>query len=358
MKIKSIKVQKFNIELKESLKIALGVLDKSPNVLVEIETDNGITGIGEAAFTSFVLGDIQEAQLSAVENYLKPALIGEDPRDIERLEAKMDNVLKGNTGAKAAVDTALYDILGKIYQVPLYKLLGGYKNYYESDITIGIDEPEHMGQKARKYADEGYSVLKIKVGTDYKKDIERIKKIRESIGYDIKLRLDANQGWNHKEAIYVINKLSEYDIELVEQPVPSDDIDGLAFIRRNVSVPIMADESVLSPQNALRLIKAEAVDLINIKLAKSGGLFKAKKICDIAEAAGIQCMIGCMLESKIAITAAAHLAAACKNITRVDLDSPLYIKGEPVVGGVTPKAGKIYLSDEPGLGIGEVKLNF
>lgn len=351
MKIIDVKVDKFDIKLKDPITVALGTVDKTRNVLVEIKTDEGLIGIGEGAPLEIVTGDTQESILAAIDHLLKPVIIGEDPRDMEKLQYKMNRAIKQNTSAKAAVDIALYDLLGKMYKTPVYKLLGGNDNLYESDLTIGIDDPNIMGMKAKGFAEEGYSFIKVKVGIDTYQDIKRVKRIREAVGPNVKIRLDANQGWNAKEAVHVIRKLEEYDIELVEQPVPRYDIKGLAFIRNRVDVPIMADESVFSTEDAMRLIKEEAVDLINIKLMKAGGLFNAKRICDLAEAANIECMVGCMIESRIGITAAAHLVAASRNITRVDLDAPLYLKDDPVLGGVYPKPGKIYLTDDIGLGV-------
>lgn len=356
IKITNITVQRYNLKLKEPFKIALGTITEAKNVLVIIETDTGLKGYGEAVEMPFVTGEVQSGIISAIENHISPILIGEDPRNIERIITKMDVALQGNMAAKAGVDIALHDLVGKIAKMPLYQWLGGYENHYESDITIGISETGIMVEKALKAMRMGYSALKIKVGIDSRKDVERVKKIREAVGPKIIIRLDANQGWQPKEAIHVINQLSSFDIELVEQPVPASDIEGLGFVRRNVGVPIMADESVFSPEDALRVIQEKAVDMINIKLMKSGGIFKAKKISDLAEAAGIPCMVGCMLESKIAVTAAAHLVASSKNIQIVDLDSPTFLADDFVDGGVEAVGGKIVLPASEGLGIKNISI--
>lgn len=354
MKIVKVSAFPYDLPLKEPFTIALGTIETAKNVLVVIETDTGLKGYGEAAEMPFVTGEVQEGIIASIERFLKPVLLGEDPRNIEKIVLKMDEVLKGNNSAKAAADIALYDLIGKIYSAPLYQILGGHDNSYESDITIGINEPEKMAKDAMLAAAQGFSAVKIKVGKDIREDISRVENIRKAVGPDIKLRLDANQGWAPKDAVYAINRLKDFDLELVEQPVPYWDIDGLLFIKEHSDVPIMADESVFGPEEAARVIKENAVDLINIKLMKSGGLFKAKKINDMAEAAGIPCMVGCMLESKVAVTAAAHLVAASKNIKFVDLDSPLFMKDDFVAGGVSPRGGRITLSDSAGLGIENV----
>jgi len=350
MKIQNVKVGKIRNELKKPFKIALGTIYSSESVVVEIETDEGIVGLGEGSPESKVTGETLET-VTAVCNLLGERIKGLNPLDIEKVHAVMDREIAGNPTAKAAIDIALYDILGKVSGFPLYRLLGGNDNRLETDYTISIDDPEVMAEEALKAKEKGFRILKTKVGIGLEDDIRRIKLIRETVGNDIKIRVDANQGWNAKEAINAIREIEEYNIDAVEQPVPYWDIDGLAEVKKNVNVPIMADESVFSPHDAIRVIKAGAVDIINIKLMKSGGLFKAARINAVAEAAGIECMVGCMLENKISITAAASFVAAHKNVTRADLDSTLLLKETAVEGGASFDKGIITLPETPGLGI-------
>ncbi|MGI6477803.1 MAG: mandelate racemase/muconate lactonizing enzyme family protein [Defluviitoga tunisiensis] len=353
MRIVDIKVKPLNLKLTSPFVTAAGPLNEVKNVYVEIHTNNSLIGIGESAFEPRVTGETQESIMSAINNYIKPSIIGEDPRDIERVEEKISKAIYGNESAKAGVDIALFDILGKYYNVPLYKLLGGYKNSVETDITISLNEPEKMVNDAKEAVKKGFKILKIKVGVDPSKDFQRVKMIRENIENDIKIRLDANQGWNIKETLSLMKKLEKYDIELLEQPVLNWNIEGLKYLRNYLSLPIVADESVFSVHDALNIIRLDAADMINIKLMKCGGIYNAIKINKIAEAAGIECMIGCMVESKISVTAAAHFAAAFKNITKADLDSPLFFESDFIPDGIAYDLGMIHMSSTPGLGISE-----
>lgn len=220
-------------------------------------------------------------------------------------------------------------------------------------MTIGLDKAEVMAEKAKLAVSQGFDTLKIKVGTGFDADVARIKAIREVIGSHVNLRLDANQGWKPKEAVNTINHLAQYGIELVEQPVAYHDIEGLAFVTNHVSTPIMSDESCFNSKDALRLIKDRAVDFVNIKLMKCGGIHEALKINSICEAAGVECMIGCMVEeTNIGVTAAAHLAAATKNITRADLDATFGLNEVAIPGGVgLNPTSMISLSEQAGLGL-------
>ena len=206
----------------------------------------------------------------------------------------------------------------------------------------------------------GYKTLKIKVGLDSQMDIKRIQAIRDAVGYDVDLRLDANQGWTPKEAVRIIRMMEDkgFDIELIEQPVHANDIEGLKYVTDNVFTPILADESVFSPLDAINIIQSRAADLVNIKLMKTGGIHNALKICSVADIYGVECMIGCMLESKLSVSAAVHLAAAKSIITKIDLDGPLLCKEDPIIGGPNFDNHRITLNQKPGLGfesIGNLK---
>ncbi len=351
MKITDVKVSEVEIPLKQPFRISLGVIDVARIALVEIQTDEGISGYGEGATALLINGDILEGIKKGIE-ILGESIIGLNPMDIEKIYWSMDKTLARNPAAKAAIDIAIHDLIGKITNQPLYKLLGGYRDTFITDMTVGIEEPEKMAVKASEATRKGFDTIKTKVGINYKDDIERIKKIREAVGSDVKIRVDANQGWSVKEAINIIEKMAEYDVELVEQPVPAYDLEGLAEVTRNTSVPIMADESVFNAKDVLNIIRMRAADIVNIKIMKCGGLREAQKINALAEVAGMECMLGCMAEeSNIGITAAASLGAALKNITRGDLDATFFLSSLPVEGGVTIEGGKIILPDEPGLGL-------
>ncbi|GGP10739.1 mandelate racemase/muconate lactonizing enzyme family protein [Oceanobacillus neutriphilus] len=350
MKITNIKVEKLKLELFKPLTVALGTIDNVETLLVKVETDEGIYGIGEGSPFTYVTGETLESALITAKMLTKH-LIGENPLHIEKIHHIMDSEIVNNTAAKAAIDIALYDIKGKKMNAPLYQVLGGFSNQLETDVTIGIDTPENMAAEAKERVEQGFTILKIKAGIDSRQDIEAIRMIREAVGSKIPLRIDANQGWTKSEAVQTIKAMEAYHIEAVEQPLPYWDIDGMAYVRRKVDTGIMADESVHSPIDAAKVVKQEAADVLNIKLMKSSGLYPALKINAIAEASGFHCMVGCMLESKIAISAGASLAAAKKNITKVDVDSFLYVKDTGITDGFTIDNGIITLSEKPGLGI-------
>jgi len=277
------------------------------------------------------------------------------PLKIEQDIELMDSVDEGNPSAKAAVDMALHDVLGKTARKPLFMLMGGYRTKILTDITLGIKSPKEMAEDAVEAVNRGFKALKMKVGVNSNEDVERIKLIRKAVGDDVDVRLDANEGWTPEQAIEVLEKIEKFNVQFAEQPVPAEDLKGLVKVRKNSAIPIRADESVHSPEDAIRLIMAEAVDLMNIKLMKCGGLLKGRKIANIAEAAGIPCMIGCMGESEIGIAAGAHLAAEVKNIQYADLDSDLLLKDKLVKkGGTEVKNSMRIFPSEYGLGITEL----
>jgi L-Ala-D/L-Glu epimerase len=358
MKITDIKVYGVSIPLIKPFKTALRVVEVLDTNIIEIGTDSGDIGFGEASPTAVITGDTKGSIREAIEEYIFPAIKGMDIEEIENIMLKINKSMIKNTSPKAAVDMAVYDLFGKHFKIPLYKFFGGAKKEFETDITISINGPEEMAADALQYVRSGYDTLKLKVGIDSKLDILRVKAIRESIGPGIKIRLDANQGWSAKEAVRVIRKMEDlnFDIELVEQPVPYYDIEGLKYVTDNVEIPIMADEALFTPRDAVTLLADRCVDILNIKLMKAGGLYNAQKICSIAEACGVECMIGSMMESRVGITAAAHFTAGKMNITKADLDASTLLKENPVVGGVQIMNKKIIMGEGYGLGISKVEV--
>ncbi len=251
---------------------------------------------------------------------IRDMLIGRNPLAIESLLAEMGAMVHSNPSVIAAYDTALFDILGKAAGLPIFRLLGGDKSTFETDVTTGIDTPENMAAKAKVHAGGGYKTLKVKVGLDPDEDVSRIQAIREAVGYDINLRIDANQGWNVPQAIYALKKMEKFRIQLAEQPVVAWDTAGLKTVRSESPIPIMADEAIFLPSDAIKLIKAEACDFFNIKLMKAGGILNSVRIAHIADGANMRCMVGCMTESNVGLTAAAHVVASQRNIIYADLD--------------------------------------
>lgn len=356
MKIVKIETGEVNIPLVTPFKTALRTVDRVSDIVVRITTDDGQTGFGEAPPTAVITGDTKGSILCAIEEFIGPNLIGMEIEDLDGIMKRLHGCILKNTSAKAAVDMAVYDLFAKSCGKPLYKLLGGRRTEIETDLTISVNDAEEMVQDSLRAVEQGFNILKIKVGKEGRKDVERIKAIRKAVGPDILLRIDANQGWSPKEAVRIIRSMEDMGIEmdLVEQPVSAHDFEGMKFVTSQVHTPILADESVFSSEDAIRIIKERAADLINIKLMKTGGIYEALKICAIAESFGVECMIGCMLESKIAVSAAAHLAAGKGIITRADLDGPSLCKTDPYTGGPVFEGPKIRMNETPGMGISGV----
>jgi o-succinylbenzoate synthase len=352
--IQQIEVYQVTLRYKEPFRIAPGASTENRNVIVKIVTDYDAVGWGESSPSKRVTGETAETVTKTLDK-IAPKLIGMCPLRIERDIEAMDLIVEGNPAAKAAIDIALHDILGKTARKSLFMLMGGYRTEVLTDITLGIKPPKEMAKDAAKAVKKGFKALKVKVGVNPAEDVERIRLIREAIGNGAQIRIDANQGWTPQQAIQALNKMEKFNIQFAEQPLPAEDLKGLKKVKKNSPIPIMADESVHSPEDALRLIQAEAVDLINIKLMKSGGILKARKIAAVAEAEGMPCMIGCMGESAIGIAAGAHLAAAVKNIQYADLDSDLLLKDKLVAkGGTKVKDSIRKFSRQNGLGVEEI----
>jgi o-succinylbenzoate synthase len=350
MGIKEIRVYSVKLQYWEPFRIALGTSTESQNIVVQVITDFEVEGWGEASPSQRITGETHQTVMNALDK-MAPCLIGKCPLRIERAVEIMEETIFGNQSAKAAIDMALHDILGKVAQKPLYRVIGGYRTQVLTDFTLGIKPPQEMAESAVKAMEQGFKALKIKVGIAPEEDVQRVAKVREAIGDGIALRIDVNQGWTPKQAVKTLEKLEKFNVEFVEQPVKANDLKGLTYVRKNSPIPIMADETVHSPRDALEAVKAEAVDLINIKLMKSGGIHNARKIAAIAEAAGVKCMIGCMGESTLGITAAVHLAAATKNVYYADLDSDLLQKDKLVKGGAELKQSFRIPPEKPGIGI-------
>lgn len=359
MIIEKIETFRTAVPLTKPFKTALRTVTVAEAIYVKVSCDNGIAGWGEAPPTLVITGDSLASIEFAINEVIKPYLLKKNLVNYEEIFQGLKALLVGSSSAKAAVDMALYDCISQNCKLPLYQFLGGYQKTLETDFTVSVNSPEEMGEDAAAYVGNGFNVLKVKVGIgEISTDIARIQEIRRMIGSEVKIRLDANQGWKPKAAIRAIRKMEDLglDIELVEQPVKADDMAGLKQVTDSVDTLIMADESVFTPKQALEVICRRSADLINIKLMKSGGIYQAQVINQMAEVAGIECMVGSMIETRLGITAAAHFAASKKNITRFDFDAPLMLAKESISGGIQYNGRIITLPDSPGLGIEEVLL--
>ncbi len=350
MKVRKIEIFYFDIPLREPFKISIGTMRGANNVLIKISADSGLFGLGEACPFPPITGETQETNIAAARS-LRDLLIGKDPRAVGPFIREAGSFVRSNPSVVAAFDMALYDILGKASSLPLFQLLGGTERPLETDITADLDVPKKMAAKAKQFVTAGYRKIKIKVGQDPDMDIARLEAIRDAIGYGKEISIDANQGWTVPQAISALKRMEKYKIQYVEQPVAAWDLAGLRAVRRMSPIPIMADEALFSPHDAIRLVREDACDYFNIKLMKSGGIWNALKIAHVGESANIRAMVGCMLETRLALTAAAHLMAAQSNIIFADLDGNASHTVDPVKGGMIVKGGSITLPREPGLGV-------
>ncbi|HEY5802635.1 MAG TPA: dipeptide epimerase [Lysobacter sp.] len=358
MKITDIRFGMLRVPLKTPFKTALRTVEAVEDIVVSVHTDTGEVGYGEAPATAVITGDTHGSIIEAIRKFIAPRVIGQEVANLNHITQLIQGALEKNTSAKAAVEIAVYDLFGQLYGVPLYKMLGGGDPVITTDITISVDYIDKMVADSISAVDRGFESLKIKVGKDIGVDIERVKAIYAAVEGRALLRLDANQGWSAKQAVYAISMLEDAGVrlELVEQPVKARDLDGMKYVTERVHTPIMADESVFGPTEVIDLIRMRAADIINIKLMKTGGLSNAIRIADIAALYGVECMIGCMLESSISVAAAVHLAVAKSSaITKVDLDGPSLCAFNPVDGGVNFNESEISVTDAPGLGIREIR---
>lgn len=354
MRITGVTVRPWRLELKKPFVISLGTIREARNALVEVQVTTGegrvVTGWGEAAPAGMITGETIEGAMSFV-GQMAPLLEGRDPADLEDIWRLMSGASTRHFSAKAALDIALHDALGRALGVPVASLMGGAPRSFPTDITVGMAAPEEMAREAVEQVGAGFSMLKLKLGDDPHEDVRRVDAVRRAVGPDVILRLDANQGWTPLEALRVVEKVAPLDIQVVEQPVPADDLKGMAEVARRSPVAIMADESLFSPRDALRLAEARACHVFNIKLMKCGGLYRARQINAIAEAAFIRTFLGCMIESRVSISAACHFVAATSNVMGADLDAHMYLTEDPVRGGPRVESGTVVFPSGAGLGV-------
>ncbi|MEO0065373.1 MAG: hypothetical protein RI983_699 [Bacteroidota bacterium] len=349
MQITSIEIYKYSIPM-VPFTIATGTMHFAQNLLIRIHTNEGITGTGECSAFPMIVGETQATCFEMAKEF---AAIWKqkDPLDIDSRMQELDLFTARNYTAKSAFDLALHDIASQHAGQPLYAFLGGTRKSIVSDLTIGIDTPESMAKQAISFVENGVSTIKVKLGKKPSDDIERIKAIRNAIGYNTNIRIDANQGWDYDDATTALTALGANQIEFCEQPMRTYNDELLPALCQISPIKLMADESVYTHHDAERIIRNKACHYINIKFAKSGGIAEATRINEIAEKNNIACMMGGMLESRLALTAKVHFAMSKKNIVFYDLDTCLLgHKVDPVIRGVQYKGMELILSDEPGIG--------
>jgi len=350
MKITTIEAWPVRMPLTEPYTIAYETVDHAINVFIRIDTSIGIVGFGCAAPDLAVTGETDETVLKAVQGPIHTLLKGTDPLRISLHMEKLKGLLTQEPSALAMVDMALHDILGKKAGLPLWKLLGGFRNRMKTSVTIGILSAKLTVEYAREWKIKGFKSLKIKGGKDVQSDIERVVKVREAVGKDMELRFDANQGYSVEESMEFVKQTKKANLELLEQPTPKNQLELLGSVTSGVSIPVMADESLMNLRDAFRLARKDLVDMVNVKLMKVGGILEALHINSVSRAAGLEVMVGCMDESALAIAAGLHFALARPNVAYADLDGHFDLVDDPAAGAVLLKKGILYPTGKPGLG--------
>ncbi|MCW3113668.1 MAG: Mandelate racemase/muconate lactonizing protein [Segetibacter sp.] len=349
MTISRTEIYRYSIPM-EPFTIATGTMEYAQNVFIRIYTDEGIFGVGECSAFPYITGETQDTCLVMARTFGE-LWKGKDALDIPARLRELDLFTARNSTIKSAFDMALYDIASKAANVPLYQFLGGAKRPVETDITIGIGPVEEMVEKAVQFEEQGATILKVKIGKNAYEDVEKISKIRQAVSAGTIIRVDANQGWEYEDAVFALQALDQFDIQFCEQPMRTWYDDYLPELCHNAAVHVMADESCYNHHDARRLIQSKSCDSINIKLAKSGGIAQALLIHRMTEEAGIPCMIGGMLESRLALTANLHFAWANNNVQYYDLDTcMLGHRVDPVEGGATYNKFTLDTADVPGIG--------
>lgn len=350
MKILRMEAWPVNMPLKIPYDTAFQSVTSAHNVFVRIKTDEDIVGYGCAAPDEDITGESPEGALAVLTQVVPPIIEKTDPLCIGRVLGRLERPLKAHPAAKAAVDMALHDILGKKAGLPVWKLLGGFRDRIKTCITIGILPPDETVRFARQYLTRGFKALKIKGGSNLDEDVEKVMKIRQELGYGFALRFDANQGYTVEQALTFVEKTRSAKLELLEQPTPGRQPKLLGKVTNGAHIPVMADESLMNLRDAFKLAKQGLANMVNIKLMKVGGLFEALQINAVAKSAGLEVMVGCMDESALAIAAGLHFALARPNVLYADLDGHLDLENDPAAGAVILKNGILFPTNRPGLG--------
>ncbi|MBN1224044.1 MAG: dipeptide epimerase [Candidatus Aminicenantes bacterium] len=350
MRIKNIEVWPVSMRLSEPYTIAYETVESATNVFLRIDTDQNIIGYGCAAPDLQVTGETPESVIKVLKETAFPAIKGSDPLRTAMILERLAPLLATQSSALAAIDMALHDILGKYCNLPIWKLLGGFRDRIRTSVTIGILSEAETAARAIDWVAKGFKSLKIKGGKDVASDVARLFKVREAVGPNIELRFDANQGFTLDEAVSFVDKTKSVKIELIEQPTPKGQPDLLGRVTESVIIPVMADESLITLRDAFRLARRELVDMVNIKLMKVGGIDVALQINAVARSAGLEAMVGCMDESGLSIAAGLHFALARANVHYADLDGHLDLIDDPCREAVIIREGILYPTDRPGLG--------
>jgi len=350
MKIKKIEFFRLDMPLSVPYTIAYETVSHASNIILKLITDTGLTGWGCAAPDVSVTGETVEDVIQSIERVIQDRLLGCNPFRIARITHELKKLIPKSSSAIAMVDMALYDLMARKADLPLYQLLGGFRRQIATSITIGILPMDETLQQAIKHLKNGFTILKLKGGLNLSEDIEKVIKLRENLGNDFILRFDANQGYTFEESVTFIDSIKSANLEIIEQPTSKKKDEQLGKVREAISVPVMADESIKTLKDAYRLASNEHIDMMNIKLMKMGGIFESLHINSVAKAAGLEVMVGCLDESALGISAGLHFALSRANIEFADLDGHLDLKDDPFTNLFHLKGGILIPSEKPGLG--------
>lgn len=339
------------MDLAEPYTIAYETVTSATNVFIRIETNRDICGYGCAAPDFHVTGETPDSTLRAVHQIVKPRIMGSDPLRTAMLLERVKPVLKNRPSVMAALDMALLDILGKTSNLPLWRLLGGYRDRIKTSVTIGILPCQDTVERAKEWTGLGFKCLKLKGGQEVHSDIERVLKVREKVGPAVELRFDANQGFSFEDSILFVEQTKKARLELIEQPTPREEPHLLQRVTGSVSIPVMADESLMTLRDAFRIAKRGLADMVNVKMMKVGGISEAIQINAVARSAGLEVMVGCMDEAALSIAAGLHFVLARPNVVYADLDGHLGLRGDPSDGAVILRKGVLFPTNRPGLGL-------
>ncbi|OGL44717.1 MAG: dipeptide epimerase [Candidatus Schekmanbacteria bacterium RBG_13_48_7] len=350
MKITKIESWLVSMRLEEPYTISYETVEVTTNVFLRILTNTHFIGYGCAAPDEYITGETPDFVMKSIRNVVEPMLIGSDPLRSAMLLERIKDVFPSSPSMLAAVDMALLDILGKVGQVPLWKLLGGFRDRIKTSITIGIMPEYETIERAKYWMSQGFKSLKLKGGKNVNEDIVKIIKVRETVGKEIELRFDANQGFSVEETVEFVEKTRSANLELIEQPTPKEQLDLLGNVTNAVHIPVMADESLMTLRDSFRLAKRNLADMVNIKLMKVGGISEALQINSVARSAGLEVMVGCMDEAALAIAAGLAFALARPNVTYADLDGHIGLVNDPSKNAVILRNGILFPTNNPGIG--------
>lgn len=330
-----------------------GTVEAKVHVIVLVHTDDGRMGVGEAAPFLQYVAETPEDVLATLEQYLAPLLVGFDPFELEKLGGVFASALEGHNFSKCAVEMAMWDLVGQKLGVPLYQLLGGrVREALDIAVVLRTASPEDAVREAHERVAQGFRALKLKLGFGLDEDVERVRRVREAVGPAVAIRVDPEESYTLKSTRALARALEPQALELISQPVPRTAWEDMRLLRERLSVPLLADECIVTPEDVLHCVRTGAADAINIKVLKSGGLLNARRMAAIAQAAGLPCLLGSMLELGPGTAFAAHFGVSNPAVTwPCEIQGPILLEDDALESPLRIEQGRLWPPDGPGLGI-------